>query len=103
MENSIREVQVHISDALEQWSYIMNDIDANCKGHLLHYSDRDLLNTIYMFNHVVSNIAIHNGSINTKNVEKATEMGKELREWVKKYTGIDTVELTNNVLGVKDC
>ena len=100
MENSIREVQVHISDALEQWSYIMNDIDANCKGHLLHYSDRDLLNIIYMFEHVVSNIGIHNKVVNETN---ATAMGNNLREYIKKYTGIDTVELTKNVLGAKDC
>lgn len=93
--NSIREVQVHISDALEQWSYIMNNIDANCKGHLLHYSDRDLLNVVLMFNHVVSNIGIHNGTINSG--EKGEVFGKDIREFIKKHTGLDTIELTKKV------
>lgn len=96
MENSIREVQVHISDALEQWSYIMTDIDANGKGFLLHYSDRDLLNVVCMFNHVVSNIGIHNGTINSPELGEA--FGNDIREFIKKYTGIDTVELANRVL-----
>lgn len=99
MENSIREVQVHISDALEQWSYIMNDIDASNKAFMLHYKDKDLLNIIYMFEHIVANIGIHNKVVNETN---ATAMGNDLREYIKKYTGIDTVELTKNVLGVKD-
>lgn len=100
MENSIREVQVRISDALEHWSYIMNDIDAKEKSHLLHYKDKDLLNIIYMFEHIVSNIGIHNKVVNETN---ATAMGNDLREYIKKYTGIDTVKLTKNVLGAKEC
>lgn len=96
MENSIREVQVHISDALEQWAYIMNDIDAKEKAHLLHYKDEDLLNILLMFNHVVSNIGIHNGTIS--NPELGEAFGKDIRAFIKKYTGIDTIELTDKVL-----
>lgn len=95
---SYREVQVHISDALEQWSNIMLDIDANQKSFLLHYSDTDLLNIIYMFEHVVSNIAIRKGVINPNTIDLATQMGVDLREYVAKYTNIDTRELTKKVL-----
>ena len=86
----IREVQAHISSVLREWADIMLDIEAHEKTHLLHYSEKDLENAIYIFEHVLSNIAIHNGSITPKNIEKATEMGVDLREYVKKYTGIDT-------------
>lgn len=87
---SVREVQVHISDMLKEWADIMLDIEAHQKAHLLHYNEQDLVNAMYIFEHVLSNIAIHNGSITPKNVDKAAEMGSDLREYVKKYTGIDT-------------
>lgn len=92
----IREVQVHISDMLKEWADIMLDIEAHQKAHLLHYSEKDLVNAMYIFEHVLANIAIHNGSITPKNVDKATEMGMDLREYVKKYTGLDTHEITKN-------
>ena len=90
---SVREVQIEISDTLRTWADIMLDIEAHQKAHLLHYSEQDLVNAMYIFEHVLSNIAIHNGSITPKNVDKATEMGIDLREYVKKYTGLDTREI----------
>lgn len=93
---SVREVQVHISDVLREWADIMLNIEAHGKAHLLHYKEKDLVNAMYIFEHVISNIAIHNGSITPKTIDKATEMGKELREYVKKYTGLDTKEITKN-------
>jgi hypothetical protein len=91
--SSIREVQAHISGVLREWADIMLDIEAHEKAHLLHYSEKDLENAIYIFEHVLANIAIHNGSITPKNIDKATEMGIDLREYVKKYTGLDTREI----------
>ena len=91
---SVREVQIEISDTLRTWADIMLDIEAHQKAHLLHYSEQDLVNAMYIFEHVLSNVAIHNGSITPKNVDKATEMGIDLREYVKKYTGLDTREIT---------
>lgn len=90
---SVREVQVHISDVLREWADIMLDIEANEKAHLLHYNEKDLVNAMYIFEHILANVAIHNGSITPHNVDKATEMGKDLREYVKKYTGLDTHEI----------
>ena len=90
---SVREVQVHISDVLREWADIMLDIEAHQKAHLLHYNEKDLVNAMYIFEHVLANVAIHNGSITPHNVDKATEMGIDLREYVKKYTGIDTREI----------
>lgn len=91
--SSIREVQAHISGVLREWADIMLDIEAHEKAHLLHYSEKDLENAMYIFEHVLANIAIHNDSITPKNIEKATEMGIDLREYVKKYTGLDTREI----------
>lgn len=71
---------MHISDALKEWADIMFDIEAHQKAHLLHYSEQDLVNAMYIFEHVLSNVAIHNGSITPKNVDKATEMGRDLRD-----------------------
>lgn len=96
MVNSMREVQAHISAALDQWAYIMNGIDAKEKTHLLHYKDDDLLNIVLMFCHVVSNIGIHNKTINSPELGEA--FGDDIREFIKKYTGIDTVELAKRVL-----
>lgn len=97
MENSIREVQVHISDALDQWADIMLNISAREKAHLLHYKDEDLINAIYIFEHVLANVGIHNLTI--KNADDAIEAGNQLRDYVKRFTGIDTHELTKKVLG----
>lgn len=94
---SVREVQVHISDALREWTNLMLDIEAHKKAHLLHYNEKDLVNAMYIFEHVLSNIAIHNGSITPQNIDKATEMGNDLREYVQRYTGIDTREVSKNV------
>ena len=91
--SSIREVQAHISSVLREWADIMLDIEAHEKAHLLHYNEKDLENAMYIFEHVLSNIAIHNGSITPQNVDKATQMGAYLREYVKKYIGIYTHNL----------
>ena len=87
---SVREVQIHISDVLKEWADIMLEIEARDKAYMLHYNEQDLVNAMYIFEHVLSNIAIHNGSITPETIDKATQMGEDLREYVKKYTGLDT-------------
>lgn len=93
---SVREVQIHISDVLKEWTDIMLDIEAHKKAHLLHYNEQDLVNVMYIFEHVLSNVAIHNGSITPQNIDKAMEMGRDLRDYVKKYTGLDTHNIVKN-------
>lgn len=91
--DSIGEVQAHISGALDDWANIMLGIEANQKAFLLHYTEKDLLNAIYIFEHIITNVGIYNNTI--KDGKMAFLMGKELREYVKKFTSIDTIELTN--------
>lgn len=90
-KEAISETNQHISSALDDWANIMLDIEANQKAFLLHYDEKDLLNAIYIFEHIITNVGINNNTI--KNGEMAFLMGKELREYVKKFTSIDTIEL----------
>lgn len=100
MENKeqIKEVNQHISDALEQWSTTMLVADADEWAYYLNYSDQDALNAIFIFNHVLTNIGIKNGVLNDKNV---FEKSKKLREFIKEYCGLDTVEITRKSLGIE--
>lgn len=96
---AIQEINKHISEGLEQWCDVMNTADADGWAFYLNYSDEDALNAIYIFNHILQNIAIKSGHINEDN---AIAKGIALKKAIQDYCGVDTVELTNKVLGVKD-
>lgn len=65
-------------------------------AYYLDYSEEDLLNALYIFNHVAQNIAIKKRYITEDNAEE--KMAK-FREGIKEGFGFDTIELTNKVLG----
>lgn len=94
-KEEIKEINSHISDALEQWSYIMVTADADEWSYWLDYSEKDALNALTIFNHVLANIGIKNGALNEENVLNST---KKLRHLVQDMIGIDSIELTNRVL-----
>lgn len=93
----IKEINQHISDALEQWSTTMLVADADEWAYHLNYSEQDAMNAIFILNHVLSNIGIKNGVLNDKNV---VEKSNKLREFVKDFCGLDTVEITRKSLGI---
>ena len=93
----IKEINQHISDALEQWSTTMLLADADEWAYNLNYSDKDALNAIFIFNHVLTNIGIKNGVLNNEN---AVEKAKKLRDFIKDYCGLDTIEITRKSLGI---
>ena len=101
---AIKEINQHISDALEQWSDIMLKADADGWAYELNYTDEDLLNALYIFNHVAENIAIKNGFIDEKNVIEKMSVFKNC---IKDAFGFDTIELTKKVANEttieKDC
>lgn len=97
-KEQIKEINQHISDALEQWSKTMVMADADEWAYYLNYSDQDALNAIFIFNHVLSNIGIKNGVLNDKN---AFEKSKKLREFIKDYCGLDTVWIIRKSLGIE--
>lgn len=94
----IKEINQHISDALEQWSTTMLIADADEWAYLLDYSEQDALNAIFIFNHVLMNIGIKNGVLNDNNV---VEKSKQLRQFIKDYCGLDTFEITRKSLGIE--
>lgn len=94
-QEQIKEINQHISDALDQWQGIMLEADAAGWAYYLNYTDDDLLNALYIFNHVAENIAIKNGVFDDKN---ATKKMTAFRQAIKECFGFDTVELTNKVL-----
>lgn len=95
-EKEIKEIHQHISNALEQWVDIMNKADADEWAYYIDYSDKDLFNALYIFNHVAQNIAIKSNFI--KDEQDAQLKTRALRKQIKESFGFDTVELTNKVL-----
>lgn len=92
----IAEVNEHISAALEMWQDVMLQADAGEWAYYLNYTDEDLLNALYIFNHVAQNIAIKNGYLADASV---VEKMASFRKGIKEGFGFDTVELTLKVLG----
>lgn len=93
----IKEINKHISDALRQWSAVVIHADADEWSYFLDYSDEDLLNAMFIFNHVWQNRAIK--SEHFKDEEDVIAKISIYRKAVKIAFGIDTVELTEKVLG----
>lgn len=87
----IKEINEHISQALEEWADIMLKSEADEWAYLLDYTKRDIFNALYIFQHVISNFAIKNGYI--KNEDDAFTAGLMTKEVIKKYYGIDTIFL----------
>ena len=84
-----------IKDGLAHWQEIMNIADADQWAFLLEYDDRDLLNALYIFNHVAQNIAIKSGHLNEANAE--TNM-RRFCDCIENCFGFNTISLTNKVL-----
>lgn len=95
----IKEINQHISDALQQWSDTMLVADADEWAYLLDYSDLDALNVIFMMTHVLQNKAIKSGYL--KSPEEAYEKALVFKKAIKEFCGIDTIELTSKCLGIK--
>lgn len=93
-KGNIKEVNVHISDALSTWSDILLKSEADNWAYELIFSDDDLLNALSIFNSVWGNRAIKDGIFDERNVvDKVTT----LRECLKEVYNIDTIELTKKV------
>lgn len=95
----IKEVNQHISDALEQWATILATADADEWAYCLNYSEKDVLNTILIFNSILQNVAIKNRHITENN---AHEKGKAIRNAIKDFCGIDPATLIDKVYPIKN-
>lgn len=91
----IKEINQHISDALGQWQDVMLMADVDEWAYLLNYSDEDLLNAMYIFNHIAQNRGIKSGFFTCNNIEQKMNIYKEA---LKECFGVDSVELTKKVI-----
>lgn len=92
----VKRINKDIKGALKFWSDILLLSDADEWSFNLNYADEDLLNALYIFNHVAQNIAIKKGYFTEENIEQKM---MSFREGIKEGFGFDTIELTNKVLG----
>lgn len=95
MNDLIKEVNKEISEGLAHWQEVLNLADADEWAYYLEYSNEDLFNALYIFNHVAQNIAIKKGFLNDANAED--NMGQYVKA-IEKCFGFNTIELTNKVL-----
>ena len=91
----IKEINRHISEALCNWSDVVLHADADNWAYYLEYSDEDMLNALFLFNHVWQNRAIKQGVLSPSN---AIERMDEFRNAIKRVFEIDTCELTDKVI-----
>lgn len=98
--NEIKEINQHISDALEQWSDIMITADADNWAYYLNYEKKDALNAVFIANHVLQNIAIKSGYI--KDEEDAFKKGTVFRQAILDFCGLDMQEVTREQLSIKN-
>ena len=85
-ESEIKEINTAIREGLNQWADVMLESEVKQWAYRLDYFPRDLMNAIYIFQHVASNIGIKAGVINEQNV---VDIGNRLRQLVIDMTGYD--------------
>lgn len=95
MKDLIKEVNKETSEALAHWQEALNLADADEWAYYLEYSDEDLFNALYIFNHVAQNIAIKKGFLNDANAE---DNMRAYVQAIERCFGFNTIELTNKVL-----
>lgn len=97
----IERSKASITILLEHLSRIVIDADADAENisYYFDYNDFDLFNAFMVFNHVWSSHAIHSGALTEENAVAAMET---LRKVIKETYGIDTVELSKNVMSKLD-
>lgn len=90
----LREINKHISDALKQWANICIMSDAENWSLEYEFTEDDVMNTVFIFNSVISNVGIKKGLITEEN---AFKFGFGIHEFVSKYAGIDTHKFTKEL------
>ena len=89
-QKQIKEINEKIREGINHWADIMLLADADEWAVHLDYFPRDLINAIFIFNHVASNIGIKCGRITEDN---AVTFANRLRQLVQDMTGYDSRDL----------
>lgn len=95
-EETIKEINQHIRESLDEWSDILLEADYNGWGADLDFNEEDLLNILQMFTSIWSNNAIKRGILTEDNVTQKMELFKDT---INNVFGVNTVKLTDSVLG----
>ena len=90
----VKEINTAIRDGINQWADVMLESEVKQWAYRLDYFPRDLMNAIYIFQHVASNIGIKAGRISEQNTE---EFGHRLRQLVIDMTGYDPHGILNDL------
>lgn len=85
-KNEIAEINKFLRDGINDYADFMLEAECNNWAVELKYFPRDIMNAAYIFQHILSNVGIKNGSINEENV---AEFGQRLRWLIKDMTGYD--------------
>ena len=93
-QNALKEINTAIRDGINQWADVMLESEVKQWAYRLDYFPRDLMNAIYIFQHVASNIGIKAGRIDEQNTE---EFGHRLRQLVIDMTGYDPHGILNDL------
>lgn len=91
-KQAIEEINKQIRAGLNDWADVMLESEVKLWAAALNYYPRDIMNAVYIFQHVLSNVGIKNNIIDEK---KSVEFGKRLRELVKDMTGYDPAKIAN--------
>ena len=88
MEKNNKQTITQVNEGLRGQMNTLADImlmsEADQWAYLLNYYPRDIMNAVYIFQHVVSNVGIKSGRIDEKT---AVEYGHRLSQFVNEMTG----------------
>lgn len=83
-KQTVQQVNEGLRGQMNTLADIMLMSEADQWAYLLNYFPRDIMNAVYIFQHVVSNVGIKSGRIDEKT---AVEYGHRLSQFVNEMTG----------------
>ena len=88
-KQNIQQVNEGLRELMNTLADMMLMSEADQWAYLLNYFPRDIMNAVYIFQHVVSNVGIKSGRIDEKT---AVEYGHRLSQLVNDMTGYKPAE-----------
>lgn len=99
-KETIKEINQHIRESLDEWSEILLEADYSGWGADLYFNEDDLLNILQIFTSIWSNNAIKRGIFTEDNVTQKMELFKDT---INNVFGVNTVTLADSVLDNNNC
>ena len=94
-KTTIKEINKHISNGLNQWATVLTMADADEWAFFLNFSVEDVFNALLIFNSIAQNRGIKSGHLNEVN---AQQKGSAFKDAIKDFCGIDPAALASKVL-----